>query len=114
MKKKYLYNGQIYTIDQISDAAKSSGKSVNDYLALIKATPVEDSYDYNGKKYTPEQIHEAASASGKSFDEYLSSINVKKKNKLLRTGEAALKVVLQIHPNQHLHHLWGQKKITPA
>lgn len=79
MKKKYLYNGQIYTIDQISDAAKSSGKSVNDYLALIKATPVEDSYDYNGKKYTPEQIHEAASASGKSFDEYLSSINVKKK-----------------------------------
>ncbi len=86
MKKKYLYNGQIYTIDQISEAAKSSGKSVDDYISSIKATPVDDSYDYNGKKYSPEQINEAASASGKSFDDYLSSINVKKKGQTTSDG----------------------------
>ena len=92
MKKKYLYNGQEYDEQQISDAAKQSGKTLDEYIkaAGIKvvdeapkqqapAAPKSDIYLYDGKEFNAQQVEEAAKQSGKSFEDYVGQVGLKKK-----------------------------------
>lgn len=79
MKKKYLYNGQLFDYSTIESSAKESKMDVSSYLSKAGIKEVDDTYDYDGKQYSADQILQSAKESKMDFHDYLDKSGIKKK-----------------------------------
>src|ERR1017187_6549361 len=80
MKKKYLFNGQLFDEADVLDAATQSKMDFNTYIQKSGMKVVDDNYSLGGKNYSAEDILDAANQSKIGFDDYIQKAGFQKKS----------------------------------